>query len=61
MDCHFRVDGIVSIRKINLKDITPTIALRDADCSVSDILQLFKRFYKNEADDLIILTLARCL
>lgn len=51
---------IVSIRKIGLEDITNTLALRDADCSVEDIINLFKRFYKEEAGKLILITLMRC-
>lgn len=50
---------IVAIRQISLYNITPTIALRDADCSVSDIIKLFKKFYDDETDDLILITLMK--
>ena len=54
----FRAE-IVGIRNLSIRDITPTIALRDADCNVEDIIKLFKMFYKDKADDLILITLMK--
>ena len=48
---------IVGIRYIGLKDITETIAKRDADMDVERIIGLFKMFYKEKANDLILITL----
>jgi len=50
---------IVSIREIQLKDITETIAKRDADCSVKEIISLFRMFYKDKTNDLILITLMK--
>ena len=50
---------IVAIRNIRLKDITETIAQRDADCSQKELIDLMKLFYKNNADELILITLMK--
>ena len=54
----FRAE-IVGIRYLSIRDITPTMALRDADCSVDEIIKLFKMFYKDKANDLILITLMK--
>jgi len=50
---------IVSIRTINLKDITNTIADKDADCSKEALIRLMIKFYKDNADNLILITLIK--
>jgi len=50
---------VVGIRNIGLKDITSTIALRDADCEPGELIELMKKFYKHTANDLILITLMR--
>lgn len=52
---------IVGIRHLQIKDITRTIAKQDADSTVEEIIALFKMFYKDKADDLILITLMRVI
>jgi len=50
---------IVSIRSIELKDITETIAKNDAGCSSKYLKELMIKFYKDKANDLILITLMK--
>lgn len=50
---------IASIRPIALKDITETMAMRDADCSRKELIELMCLFYKKEANNLILITLMK--
>ena len=50
---------VVSIRHINLKDITDTIAKHDVGCSKEYLKELMCKFYKDKANDLILITLMK--
>ena len=50
---------IVSIRFITLYEITETIAQRDADCSHEELTNLMRLFYRDNANDLILITLMK--
>jgi len=50
---------IVSIRKLSTKHFTETIALRDADCSKGELMDLMHLYYKQDTDDLILITLMK--
>lgn len=50
---------IVGIRKLTLNDITKTISHKDADCEPDELIELMKKFYKQDADNLILLTLMK--
>ena len=50
---------IVSIRYISLLNITENIANKDADCTKAELIKLMQRFYKDEANDLILITLMK--
>ena len=51
---------IVGIRYVkNRYYITDTIAKRDADCTKQELNDLMYKFYKNKADDLILITLMK--
>ena len=52
---------IVSIRKMSLINITTTIAHWDADCPTQALENLLVRFYKDKANDLILLTLMKVI
>lgn len=53
------IADIVGIRYITLKDITETMANRDADCSRKELIELMGTFYKENANDLILITLMK--
>ena len=46
---------IVSIRNLKLYDITENIARADADCTKESLIKLMKFYYKDYANDLIII------
>jgi hypothetical protein len=50
---------IVGIRYLTQKDITSTIAFRDADCGSQELFDLMNMFYKGRANDLILITLMK--
>lgn len=50
---------IVSIRNIQLHQISETLAFRDADCTAEDLCTLMKKFYQSNANDLILITLMK--
>lgn len=50
---------VVSLRKMTTNDLTVTMALRDADCSVQSLEELFKRFYKDNVGPLVLITLMK--
>jgi hypothetical protein len=50
---------IVAIRYIKLNDITDTIAKYDADSSKKYLKELMCKFYKDKANDLILITLMK--
>ena len=50
---------IVSIREIYLNHITDIIALRDADCDRDSLIENLSLWYKDKANNLILITLMR--
>jgi len=55
---NFRAE-VVSIRPISKRDITKTVAFRDADCEPGDLIKMLNDWYGAKSNDLILITLMK--
>jgi len=52
---------VIGVRKITTDEISEELAQFDADLCKYDFIQLMKRFYKDQYNDLVLVTLLKIL